>query len=108
LARKIRRKVEVIIGDGWEKTNAHGVDLRERLIEPELVKHDNKVERQSDDEPEFIYLWVVLREWPDGKRGYSIVCDSAVQNFGLALAGLNMPILLGWHGGGFWGTFNSM
>jgi hypothetical protein len=108
VANEIRQKIESIIGDDWDKSNAHGVDLRKcLLITPKLVRHDNTLERKSDAEPECRYLWVVLYEDHENEAGYSIVCDSAAENFGLAMRDQSGPVFLGWYMG-FWAVFDSM
>ena len=107
IADEIRRKVESIIGANWDETNAHGTDLRRCLVTPKLVKCDNKLERQSSADPEFRYLWVVVKESAESDFGYAIVCDSAAKNFGLAASDQNGYLFLGWYLD-FWAVYKGM
>lgn len=80
-ADQVRQRVLAEIGDQWEKSNAHGVDLRKCLVDPEKHKF-----RNGCDENVFLDLWLVLEEDPGNKSGYKIVYDEEDDNYGLAMS----------------------
>jgi hypothetical protein len=77
---QVKAKILTEIGDRWDFKNAHGVDLRTCLVEPELRDYydHNQVEPPEK-------LWLVLEEDPTHHRGYSIIYDEGEDMFGLAI-----------------------
>ena len=70
------------IGNRWDRTNAHGVDLGRCLVLPE--KRTYVLDGGESDE-----FWLVLEEDPVGHSGYQIVFDEELGLFGLAMANLD-------------------
>lgn len=100
-AAEIKAVVLSEIGDQWQRTNLHHVNLRECLVDPEpLSLIDMRTEQP-------LQAWLVLRECPAG-NGYGIVYDEASGTFGLAqFAEGYDPCLLGFYGG-FFTTLEAM
>ena len=72
------------IGDSWETTNAHEVNLRKCLVLPPIRARFKCV--GIPDEPlAVVELWIVLEEDPIKKDGYKIVFDEEYREFGLAM-----------------------
>src|SRR5262249_34327658 len=57
---EVRAIVEAEIGSDWSQPNAHGIDLRECLVEPRLVSCRNTFPRLHGGRP--LTLWIVLEE----------------------------------------------
>src|SRR6266513_4881025 len=93
---QVRQLVEAAIGDQWQRSNPHRVNLRTRLITPrKLTFVTAKEEREVE-------AWLVLLENPKGTLGYGIAYDEQTQRFGLIqLAKGYKPCLLGSYGGFF-------
>jgi hypothetical protein len=107
---QIERLVHDAIGDSWDATNHHGVDLRTALVPPRLIKVIERNVREGKVHDEVIDAWLVLIERPESGEGYRIVADASGRAFGLAsegLAGDEHLVLYGWHGD-FWATFEGM
>lgn len=79
-ATELRAKIEAEIGERWAFKNAHGVDLRTCLIEPQEREYCDYQETKFPEK-----LWLVLEEDPMGKKGYSIVFSESADMFGLAI-----------------------
>jgi hypothetical protein len=94
-ASEISRIIEDEIGDGWSRSNAHGVDLKQCLVTPvEQVYEDSFKEGQT------IMLWLVLEERPADKGGYKIVFEEESRMFGLAVSNVarERDLFLGLYG----------
>jgi hypothetical protein len=77
---QVKARIIAEIGDKWDFKNAHGVDLRTCLVEPELRDY---YDHNQTEPPE--KLWLVLEEDPAQHRGYSIIFDEHENMFGLAI-----------------------
>ena len=80
IAAELKSKIHAEIGDRWSFRNAHGVDLRECLVEPEQREYCDCQEVKFTEK-----LWLVLEEDPKEKKGYSIVFSESANMFGLAI-----------------------
>ena len=94
-AKEVTALVEMEIGDRWEQSNAHGVDLRSCIVTPEKKTYTQWPGGKTID------LWLVLEEDPKDRKGYKIVFDETKRQFGLAMTQRNGPELFL----GFYGTF---
>jgi hypothetical protein len=108
LADDVWKKVEAEIAGNWERSNAHGVDLRKCVVRPPVSNEyqesfvlSHKIDAQGrkvvdrwGERPR--NLWLVLEEHPGTKSGYAIVYREETDVFGLALAGAVV---------GYYGTF---
>jgi hypothetical protein len=98
------------IGDAWDTTNAHGVDLREALLLPELVTVIHRQVRDGKLHDALVDVWVVLIENPKARSGYRLVAAEDGSTFGLASDGFPSDqhlVLVGWYGD-FLTTFRAM
>jgi hypothetical protein len=94
-AEEVAALVKAEIGDQWEQSNAHGVDLRTCIVTPEKKSYTDGVGEKAYE------LWLVLEEDPKERKGYKIVFDHEQRLFGLATTQRNGPdVFLG-----FYGTF---
>jgi len=80
-AEEVTKIVESELGNGRNRTNAHGCDLHTCLVEP--YKQTFAGIRPEDE----FQLWVVLEERPGQQEGYLIVFDEDAEAFGLAVHG---------------------
>jgi len=102
-AADVRDLVHGQIGNGWDRTNLHNVDLRTALVEP--PKRMTFL-RASDEKP--MEAWLVLHEDPKLKLGYAVVYDEVSGEFGLAqFAKGYEPCLVGIYGD-FFTTLEAM
>jgi hypothetical protein len=69
--------VQSEIGDQWDRSNLHGVQLRRCLITPEKV-HGVDVEGENE-----VDVWLVLIENPEDYLGYGVAYDEKAGKFGL-------------------------
>ena len=76
---EVTAKIHTEIGDRWTFKNAHGVDLRASLVEPELREYCDTEGKNPEK------LWLVLEEDPKGRKGYKIVYSEEMKMFGLAI-----------------------
>ena len=109
-AAAVRRIVHDCIGEAWETSNHHGVDLREALLEPELVTLIDRTVLEGEVRDTLMRAWVVLVEDPEEGRGYRVVASPSAQHFGLAEEGFpgdDHLLLCGWYGD-FWDAFLGM
>ena len=91
-AEEVLAKVEAEIGDDWDLSNEHSVDLKTSVVRPpELRLYQNSLhlskqpcDRDTRRNAPKIQLWLVLYEHPDTKKGYVIVYDEVDDLFGLA------------------------
>ncbi len=91
-SNQIKEIIHQEIGDRWDISNAHGVVLKDCIIEPIKKRYF------SFDESESYELWTVLEELPDG-TGYKIIYNESTQMFSLAmLSNKNTHIDLGSYG----------
>ena len=98
----VQKIVLAEIGDQWERSNLHRVDLRRCLVTPEEVAAIN-----VGDEKEMT-VWLVLLECPDTRLGYAIAYEEKSHKFGLVqLAKDYQPCLIGFYGG-FFDTLEGM
>lgn len=109
-AADIERLVHDAIGDSWDVTNLHGVDLRRALVHPRSIKIIERHVRAGEAHDEVIDVWLVLIEKPESGEGYRIVADTDGRTFGLASEGFPKDehlVLCGWYGD-FMATFRGM
>jgi hypothetical protein len=107
---EIERMVHDAIGDSWDVTNHHGVDLRNALVPPRLTKVIKRLAHEGKIRDEVIDAWLVLIEKPESGVGYRIVADIDGRKFGLASEGFASDkhlVLCGWYGD-FWTAFKGM
>jgi hypothetical protein len=100
-AEQVRRIVIDAIGDSWDAPNAHGVDLREALVPPSLIKVIQQTVHEGEIHDTVIDAWLVLIENPESGDGYRIVANADGSDFGLAIQGSSKdaPLFLcGWYG----------
>lgn len=98
LSFEVKQLIETEIARvGWSFTNAHGVDLKKCLIEPQKISCHSTFSKLGDVQS--LLLWNVLEEMPNQRQGYLIVFDDVKQKFGLAFWGDDAPIFLGYYGG---------
>ena len=90
-AAELSALLESEIDGNWSLSNAHGVDLRRCLVEPQ-----KRMYRDSMDGASRLQLWLVLEEDPASHSGYEIVFDDQSMTFGLATGDLFL---------GLYGTF---
>src|SRR5258708_29080880 len=93
---EVRTIVEAEIGNGWSRSNRHGLDLRACLVTPRMVSCRNTFPQLEGGRP--LDLWIVLEETPDKKDGYPIIFDERKRKFGLADWSGDVPVFLGYHG----------
>jgi hypothetical protein len=90
---EVKNRVEQEIGNDWTRSNAHGVDLKNCLVYPELQPFLNSTNEFMVD------LWLVLEENPQTRQGYKIVFDENSGMFGLAVSDQNgCGTFLGYYG----------
>jgi hypothetical protein len=109
-ADQIRLIVIDAIGDSWDETNHHGVDLREALVRPSLIKVIQQTVHEGEIRDTVIDAWLVLIENPESGDGYRIVANADGSDFGLAIQGASRdaPLFLyGWYGN-FMNTLEAM
>jgi hypothetical protein len=96
-------RVKRDIGENWEISNAHGVDLRRCLVTPEKRRYED-----ISPAGETVELWLVLEEDPILRNGYKIVYGESRDEFGLAMRDdKDNDIFLGYYGD-FLTTFDAM
>jgi hypothetical protein len=91
-ADNVLKKVEAEIGDNWDVSNAHSVDLRTCLVKPPVLfeyknsfyQPDKQDHTNSMVSSPTLRLWLVLEEHPDTHKGYAIVYDEVANMYGLA------------------------
>jgi hypothetical protein len=97
-ADDVLRKVEAEISGDWDRSNAHGVDLRKCVVRPPVLKEYQEVvalSQTTDKQGTVVVewgevprnLWLVLEEVPGTIHGYVIVYHEQANLFGLALEG---------------------
>ena len=89
------------IGDAWDTTNAHGVELRKALVAPERISVIERVVREGKTHDRLADVWLVLVEDPHSGAGYRIVAAEDGSTFGLASEGFPSDkylVLCGWYG----------
>ena len=101
-ATEVTRLIESEIGEDWDRSNAHGVDLKVCLVPPALCRFEN-----CFNPVDSIELWLVLEEDPQNKGGYMIVFDDSTREFGLAIHGTDQDVSL-WSYGSFLDTLEGM
>jgi hypothetical protein len=98
---QIWRLVASHIGDAWDTTNAHGIDLRKALVAPERITVIERVVHEGKTHDRLADVWLVLVEDPDSGAGYRIVAAEDGSTFGLATEGFSSDkhlVLCGWYG----------
>ena len=101
-AKEVTAIINEEIGDNWNLSNAHGVDLNTCLLTPE--------KKTFTDFPsgKICELWLVLEEDPKERKGYKIVFDDTKGLFGLSTDQQEGPdLFLGFYGS-FIETLKSM
>ncbi len=109
-AGQIRELVRSQIGDAWNTSNHHGVDLRKALVTPRPVTVIERLVRNGETQDRLVEVWLVLVENPESGDGYRIVAAKDGSMFGLASKGLSADehlVLCGWYGD-FMTTFLAM
>ncbi len=102
-AADVRDLVHGQIGNDWDRSNLHNVDLKVALVTP---PQRMTFLRAADAEP--MEAWLVLHEDPKLKLGYAVVYDEASGEFGLAqFAEGYEPCLIGIYGD-FFTTLGAM
>jgi hypothetical protein len=76
---EIDARIRIEIGDNWDISNAHGVDLKTCLITPKKQEYSDPINESTK-----IELWTVLEETPDG-NGYKICYNEGSDSFGLGM-----------------------
>ncbi len=95
----VRALVEREINGDFSLTNAHGCDLRRRLVSPTLLEYDDpRSGRPMTEPPPIIWLWLVLEESPEDRSGYKIVFDQEAGMYGLAVPGSSRDVFIGYYG----------
>jgi len=89
------------INGAFDKTNAHGVNLREALITPVLEDYIN-----SFDHSQIFRLWTVLKESNDS--GYVIFYDEEDKSFGLGSRSQTGQLVYFANYGSFLNTLDAM
>ena len=74
------------VGDAMDKSNLHGLTVRESLLEPVRTKDVYPSPGANASTGEEVSVWLVLEERKDGS-GYKIVYDDGIDRFGLATPG---------------------
>ena len=93
---QVRELVEAAIGDQWQRSNLHRVNLRSSVIEPRKVTFVTAKDEQE------VEAWLVLLEDPKGTLGFGIAYDEGTEQFGLIqMAKGYEPCLIGLYGGFF-------
>jgi hypothetical protein len=109
-ADQIHQLVASEIGDAWDTTNSHGVDLRKSVVRPQQVKVIERLVFNGKINDRLIDAWIVLFEDSDDRTGYRIIACQDGSRFGLADEGFDTDehlVLCGWYGD-FLSTFRSM
>ena len=102
--------VKFQIGDSWNASNLHGVNLRDALVSPQLITVVERNVRKGKIHDRLLKVWLVLIENPESGTGYRIVADKEGTTFGLASEGFPADehlVLCGWYGD-FMTTFQGM
>jgi len=95
-AEEVRALVLREIANRWDRSNAHGVNLRECLLAtPETRTYTCVGEAGAKN---LVELWLVLEEDPAEHSGYEIVFDEVRHAFGLATQSTEGPVYLGIYG----------
>jgi hypothetical protein len=93
-SREVRDLVEREIGDSWDRSNLHGIDLRTCLLEPRLTECLDPATGSR------VALWIVLSEVPGSDSCYGVAFDEQSSEFGLVVFDPGAPpVLVGIHGG---------
>lgn len=101
-AKEVTAIINAEIGENWNQSNAHGVDLHTCILPPEKKTFTDVTSGKVCE------LWLVLEEDPKERKGYKIVFDDAKGLFGLATAQIDGPdLFLGLYGS-FLETLESM
>ncbi len=109
-AVQARKLVESQIGNNWETTNHHGVDLRLALVDPLQITVIERSVRKGQLHDRLLKVWLVLIEMPETRSAYRIVLNDEGTTFGLASEGFPEDkhlVLCGWYGD-FMTTFHGM
>jgi hypothetical protein len=108
---EVQHLVENQIGDAWETTNYHNVDLRQALVTPQKITVIERGVEKGKLSDRLVQVWLVLVEKrEDNIEGYRIVMKENEPMFGLASEGFPNDkhiVLCGWYGD-FMSTFLGM
>jgi hypothetical protein len=103
-AEDLKDQIELEIAGDWARTNAHGRNLKQCLVEPVRLPFEDPHDRLAT-----INLWLVLEEVPDTRDGYKIVYDDDRGMFGLACPSISGGnVFLGPYGDTFMEAFDAM
>jgi hypothetical protein len=89
------------IGGSESLPNSHGIDIRQCLTTPTLIKVIHSKVKNGQIEESIETVWLVLEEDPVAKDGYKIVFNEERGSFGLASVGFandSYLILCGYYG----------
>ena len=109
-AEDILKIIRSQIGDRWETTNWHEVNLQKSLVHPKLISVIDRQVRNGEIQDQIINGWLVLVENPESQSGLRIVANQDGTNFGLAQGKFpsDQPLIIfGWYGD-FLSAFTSM
>jgi hypothetical protein len=99
--KDVAKLVRTQIGEEWDRTNLHGVDLRRSVVEPIELNFLDVHERP-------LTAWLVLRNDPDGGPGYGVAYEPNAGQFGLVqFAQGYEPLYIGSYGD-FFDAFDAM
>lgn len=96
---QVRRLIETQVGDDWEISNHHHVDLRRALITPRRIGGIVPTVRDGEVAYQKCSVWLVLLE--EAEDGYRIVMKEDEPVFGLACKGFptdDSLVVIGWYG----------
>ena len=85
-AGEVRALIVSQVGDAMDKTNLHGLTVRESLLDPVRTKVVYPSPGGNASTGEEVLVWLVLEERQDSS-GYKIVYDDGIESFGLATPG---------------------
>jgi hypothetical protein len=88
--QELAQLIEDDIASNQDALSWRGRPFRECLQEPKKVRVLNS---HNNNEPED--LWLVFEEVPNAVEGYKVVYDESLGEFGLAVAGITEPVLIG-------------
>lgn len=96
-ADEVRTRVEREIAGDWDRTNAHGCDLRRCLVGPVRVDYEDPLNTPAGHPPELTPVWLVLEEDPADPTGYKIVFDEPADMFALAVGSPRPAVISHYH-----------
>lgn len=96
MSDQVKKIVIEQIGDDWNHTNLHGINLRRCIVPPQRIVAVNAWDEQNAE------VWLVLLENPESRLGYGVVYHETSEEFGLVqFTEGHSPCLLGLYGSFF-------